>query len=145
MIPPILAAILFLLGLGFHPRQQNAEHAVANDFSKVKFVQDEDVKCLLSATEAGDPDTGPSTIILKAPPKCVVPWHSHTAKEQLMVVRGAVLTEMEGMHPVTLGPGGFASMLSRQKHQFSCGAREECILFVTFDRKYDIFWESPKK
>jgi len=145
MMRSAILTILFLLGPNIRSYPQTAQHAVANEYSKLKFVQDEDVKCLLNATETGDPDTGPSTIILKAPPKCVVPWHSHTAQEQLMVVRGEVVTEMEGMHPATLGPGGFASMLSRQKHQFSCGAKEECILFVTFDRKYDIFWESPKK
>lgn len=145
MIRSAIVAIFFLLGVNFYPQPQTADHPVANDFSKVKFGQDEDVKCLLNATETGDPDTGPSTIILKAPPNCLVPWHSHTAQEQLMIVRGEVLTEMEGMHRVTLGPGGFASMLSRQKHQFACGAKEECIMFVTFDRKYDIFWESPKK
>jgi len=144
VIRPTIAAMLILLGTSFRLHPQAAQ-PVANDFSKVRFLQDEDVKCLLSAAETGDPDAGPSTFILQAPPKCVVRWHSHTAQEQLMVVRGEVLTEMEGMHPVALGPGGFASMLSRQKHQFTCGAKQECIMFVTFDRKYDIFWESPKK
>jgi len=145
VIRATVVAVLFLVGVNFHPLPQTAQHSVANDFSKVKFSQDEDVKCLLNGTETGDPDAGPSTIILKAPAKCMVPWHSHTAGEQLMIVRGEVLAEMEGMPAATLGPGGFASMPSRQKHQFSCGAKEECIMFVTFDRKYDIFWESPKK
>ena len=82
---------------------------------------------------------------LKARPGCVVPWHYHTAAEQLIVVHGQVLTEMEGMPATSLGPGGFASMLSREKHQFTCTGSGECLLFVTFDRTYDIHWVSPRK
>ena len=79
-------------------------------------------------------------MILKAPPQCLVPWHFHTAREELMVVRGSLLTEMEGAPAATLGPGGYGTMAGRQKHQFSCTSDSECIVFVTFDRVYDIFW-----
>lgn len=60
-------------------------------FESAPFEADPDVPCLSSALETGDLQTGPSTLILKAPPGCVVPWHSHTAEEQLIVVRGTVL------------------------------------------------------
>ena len=113
--------------------------------AKVKFVADEDVKCLRYAVESGDPDKGASTMILKASPKCVVPWHYHAAREELMVARGKVLTEMEGAPASTLGAGGFGSMLSEEKHQFTCTGTSECVLFVTFDRVYDIHWVKEKK
>lgn len=113
--------------------------------AEAKFTPDDDVKCLSDALENGDPDKGPSTLALRARPGCVVPWHSHAAEEQLIVVQGAVVTEMEGMRGVTLGPGGFASMGSREKHRFTCTAAGDCLLFVTFDRAYDIFWETPAK
>ena len=113
--------------------------------AEAHFTLDEDVTCLQDALLRGDPDTGASTFALKAKPGCVVPWHSHTAQEQLIVVSGEVLTEMEGMRPAALGPGGFASMLSREKHQFTCSAAGDCLLFVSFDRKYDIFWLAPRK
>jgi len=112
--------------------------------AKVKFVPDEDVKCLSYAVESGDPDHGASTMILKAAPGCVVPWHYHTAREELMVARGRVLTEMEGMLSTPLEPGGFGVMGSGEKHQFRCTERTECILFVTFDRAYDIHWVREK-
>ena len=47
--------------------------SAATPLESIRFEEDSDVKCLLSAVETGDPDTGPSTIILKAPPGCVVP------------------------------------------------------------------------
>jgi quercetin dioxygenase-like cupin family protein len=106
----------------------------------VQFSPDSDVKCLSSAIETGDPTTGHSTWILKAPPGCVVPWHSHTAEEQLIIISGAVLAEMTDHPPTRLGPGGFAMMGSRMPHQFSCQGRSACLMFVTFDRAYDITW-----
>jgi len=109
-------------------------------FASVPFAPDRDVACLTSALETGDPLTGPSTWILNARPGCVVPWHSHTAEEQLIVVRGAVMAEMTD-HPQTrLGPGGFAVMGSHMAHQFACQGTAACVMFVTFDRAYDIRW-----
>jgi quercetin dioxygenase-like cupin family protein len=99
----------------------------------------------LSTVETGDPAKGPSTIILKAPPNCRVPWHYHTAEEQLIVVRGSVQTEMEGMPARPLGPGGFAAMPGKAKHQFSCQSKTPCVMFVGFDRTYDIFWVKDNK
>ncbi len=113
--------------------------------SEVKFDPDDDVKCLLSAVETGDPAKGPSTIILKAPPNCLVPWHYHTAAEQLTVTQGTVQTEMEGMTARPLGPGGFAMMPGKAKHRFSCQSKTDCVMFVTFDRTYDIFWVKDNK
>src|ERR1700732_4981681 len=58
--------------------------------SSVQFSPDNDVKCLSSAIEAGGPMTCRSTLVLKAPPGCVVPWHYHTAEEQLIIISGTV-------------------------------------------------------
>jgi quercetin dioxygenase-like cupin family protein len=108
--------------------------------ASVKFSRDNDVKCLRSALETGDPTKGPATFILKAPPGCVVPWHSHTAEEQLIIISGAVLAEMTD-HPATrLEAGGFAVMGGRMAHQFTCQGKSPCIMFVAFDGAYDIFW-----
>jgi len=108
--------------------------------ASVQFSPDNDVKCLSSAVETGDPATGRSTLILKASRGCVVPWHFHTAEEQLIIISGIVLAEMTD-HPSTkLGPGGFAVMGSRMPHQFTCQGRSACLMIVMFDRAYDIFW-----
>jgi hypothetical protein len=106
----------------------------------VPFAADPDVACLASALETGKPSSGPSTWILKAPSGCIVPWHSHSAQEQLIVVAGEVLSEMAG-HPATvLGAGGFAMMPGRVAHQFTCRGRDGCLMFVAFDAAYDISW-----
>jgi quercetin dioxygenase-like cupin family protein len=113
---------------------------VVRPVSGVKFLPDDDVKCLQFELETGDLERGPSTAIMKAAPGCVVPPHYHTAVEQLMIVRGEVSTGMEGMPDTNLGPGGFAMMPSKQPHWFTCWAKGDCLMFVTFDRAYDIVW-----
>lgn len=126
------------------PFALGAQHAIV-PLDKVIWAQDDDVKCLSAAIETGDPATGPSTIILKAPPNCLVRWHYHTAREELMVAKGIVLTEMEGMPATRLDAGGYGVMAGKQKHQFTCVSAAECILFVTFDAKYDIYWVKDAK
>lgn len=138
----VSSVCLLLAGMGAWA--QSGHTPVARPISSVKLEQDPDVKCLRFATESGDPDSGPSTHILEFPTNCSVPWHYHTAEEQLMVVQGQVMTEMEGGSPTSLGPGGFALMPSKEKHQFSCKSQKACRAFVYFDRAYDIFWVKDK-
>ncbi len=137
-----LAAAFFAAGLA---GAQSMDKGGVRPLTQVKFAPDDDVKCLSSALENGNPSTGPSTFILKAPPNCIVKWHYHTAEEQLIVSQGNVLTEMAGMAAASLGPGGFAMMPGKAKHQFSCQSKGPCVLFVTFDRTYDIFWVKADK
>jgi quercetin dioxygenase-like cupin family protein len=82
---------------------------------------------------------------MKAAPNCVVPPHYHTAGEQLIIVKGNVSTGMQATPETLLGPGGFAMMPSKQIHWFTCTAKEECLMFVTFDGPYDIVWVKPDK
>ena len=119
--------------------------SAANPIGSIRFEADSDVKCLLSAMETGNPDTGPSTIILKAPAGCVVPWHFHTAQEQAVVIRGVVKMEMSDSPAMSLGPGGFAVMPGKVPHQFACGRKAACLIVVSFDGKYDIVWGRGNK
>jgi quercetin dioxygenase-like cupin family protein len=118
---------------------------IVRQLSEVRFPAGEGPDCLQFFLENGDMKTGPSTAIMKAKPNCVVPPHYHTAEEQLIIVKGNVSTGMEGMQDTVLGPGGFAMMPSKQPHWFTCTAKEECLMFVTFDRAYDIVWLKPNK
>ena len=59
---------------------QDTSGGTVKPLLSVKFSPDNDVKCLLSSIEAGDPTIGRSTLILKASAGCVVPWHFHTAE-----------------------------------------------------------------
>jgi quercetin dioxygenase-like cupin family protein len=132
-------ALLFLAAAASLSSQEQ-HHGVVRPLSDVKFEPDDDVKCLDSTLENGDPARGASTFILRAAPNCKVPWHYHTAEEQLIVVRGDVETGMDDVSPRVLQAGGFAMMPSKEKHWFTCKSKEGCLMFVAFDRVYDIFW-----
>ena len=134
-----LAACLAVFISGAALAEEAATGAIKPLLS-IKFSPDNDVKCLQSAIEAGDPTTGRSTLILRAPPGCVVPWHFHTAEEQLIITSGTVLAEMTDHRPTRLGPGGFAIMGSRMPHQFTCQGKSACLMTVAFDRAYHIYW-----
>jgi quercetin dioxygenase-like cupin family protein len=133
--------LLFALALS----AQAPKTGIVRQLADVKFPPGDGPDCLQFVLENGDLKTGPTTAIMKATPKCVVPPHYHTAEEQLIIVKGNVSTGMEGMADTVLGPGGFAMMPSKAPHWFTCTAKEECLMFVTFDRAYDIVWLKPKK
>jgi quercetin dioxygenase-like cupin family protein len=137
--------MILLVVVGAGSQGQAPSHGVVTPLASATLVFDGEPECLKVARENGDPDKGPSTFLLEAPSGCVVPAHYHTAEEQLMVVRGDVLTGMDGMPETTMGPGGFAMMPSKAMHWFTCKSKETCLMFVTFDRMYDIVWAKPAK
>jgi quercetin dioxygenase-like cupin family protein len=141
----MIAALPFtVLGNSANPAVgAEGAHNAVTPLEDAPFVQDDDVKCLKSALENGNPDTGPSTFLLKAPAGCRVAAHYHTAEEQLIVIQGSVLTGMKGMHSVTLTAGGIAVMPAKAVHWFSCSGKDPCLMAVTFNQKYDIVWVAP--
>lgn len=139
------AGVFLILFAAVTVSAQAPKTGFTRTLAQVNFPKDDKPDCLQFAIENGDLKTGPSTAIMKAAPNCVVPPHYHTAEEQLIIVRGEVSIGMEGMPDALLGPGGFAMMASKQVHWFTCTAKEECLMFVTFDRAYDIVWVKDKK
>jgi quercetin dioxygenase-like cupin family protein len=136
----VASFVLLFFAVAASLSSQEQDHGIVRPLSDVKFEPDDDVKCLDSLLESGDPGKGASTFILRASPNCMVPLHYHTAEEQLIVVSGDVETGMEGVTPRVLQAAGFAMMPSKEKHWFSCKSKDGCLMFVTFDRAYDIFW-----
>lgn len=94
--------------------------------------------CVAKAVETGDPATGPSVLIVKAKSNCRVPWHWHTATENVMIVSGKAKLEMRGGSSATFGPGGFAMLPAKHVHQFTCLA--DCTFFIASDAAFDIHY-----
>jgi quercetin dioxygenase-like cupin family protein len=139
------ATLVIILAAVASTHGQTAHHGIVTPLASAKLAADGQPSCLKSALENGDPSTGPSTFLLEGAPGCVVPAHSHTAEEQLFVVSGDVLTGMDGMSDQTLTAGGFAMMPGKAMHWFTCQSKSPCLMFVTFDRTYDITWAKPQK
>lgn len=94
--------------------------------------------CITLSVQRGDPSKGPSVILLKFKPGCVVPWHWHTAAEQLMVVSGTGKAEMKDGKPVTVHPGDYVFLPAKHIHQFT--AVTAVTMFDLPDGAFDIHY-----
>ena len=80
--------LLLAVTLSAQAPESGPKSGIVRQLSEVKFPPGDGPDCLQFFLENGDLKTGPSTAIMKAAPKCVVPAHYHTAEEQLIIVRG---------------------------------------------------------
>jgi len=94
--------------------------------------------CIKGSVKNGDPTKGSAVILAKSTAGCVVPWHWHTATEQLMVVSGSGQVEMKDGKLVMLHASGFANLPGKSPHQFTCTAA--CTFFIATDAAFDIHY-----
>src|ERR1700738_1869124 len=132
----VLLSLLSLAATGADSGDMSiAQNIGADKFQKVPGVPG----CLTAAVEQGDPGKGASVLLVKGSAGCNVPWHFHTANEQLMVVSGLGRVEMEGQKAVELHAGGFASAAGKHVHQFTCVGRP-CTFFLRSDGPFDVHY-----
>jgi quercetin dioxygenase-like cupin family protein len=94
--------------------------------------------CMTVSVQRGDPSKGPSVIAAKLTPGCKVPWHWHTAAENLVVVSGSAKAEMKDGASHALSSGDYVYMPGKQSHQFTCTTG--CTIFVMPDAAFDIHY-----
>lgn len=94
--------------------------------------------CLSFAVERGNPFTGPSILLIKMQAGCVVPWHWHSVREELMLVSGRGKVEIANFPTHTVRPGGYVLLPARHHHQFGC--ETDCVFFDAISGKFDIHY-----
>ena len=94
--------------------------------------------CLMGSVQNGDPSKEASVILAKAPAGCVVPWHWHTASEQLMFVSGSAKVAMKDGQPASVHSGDYLALPEKQPHQFTCVAA--CTFFIVPSGAFDIHY-----
>ncbi len=94
--------------------------------------------CVTLSVQRGDPSKGPAAILLKFKPGCVIPWHWHTAAEQLIVVSGTGKAEMKDGKPVTVHPGDYLFLPAKSIHEFT--AVSTVTMFDLPDGPFDIHY-----
>lgn len=93
--------------------------------------------CMTVSAQRGDPMKGAAVLLLKVKTGCVVPWHWHTANENLMMVSGTAKAEMSGgAH--TMATGDYLYLAGREIHQFTCIS--SCLVFDVTDEAFDIHY-----
>lgn len=74
--------------------------------------------CLTVAVQRGDPTKESAALLLKFTAGCTVPWHWHTAGEQLLLVSGKGTAQMKDGKPAAMSSGDYAYLPSKMVHQF---------------------------
>lgn len=105
----------------------------------LKFTTIPDMpSCASAAILRGNPRSGPAWVFLKLASGCRVPWHWHTANEDLVVISGQGSFEMKDGKPLQFTPGAYASLPSHHVHRASCS--RNCLLFSIADGAFDIHY-----
>jgi len=94
--------------------------------------------CATGAMVRGNPRYGPAWVLLKLASGCRVPWHWHTANEDMVVISGKGTIDMTDGQPLPFVPGAFASLPSHHTHRASCV--KACLLFSIADAAFDIHY-----
>lgn len=75
--------------------------------------------CMTVAVQRGDPTKESAALLLKFTARCTVPWHWHTAAEQLLLVSGKGTAQMKDGKPAAMSSGDYAFLPSKMVHQFT--------------------------
>jgi quercetin dioxygenase-like cupin family protein len=94
--------------------------------------------CSSFAVDRGNPMTGPSMLVIKLDAGCVVPWHWHTAREELMMISGTGKIEFPDLPAHAVHQGGYVLLPAKHDHQMSC--QTDCVFFDAISGKFDIHY-----
>lgn len=136
---PMLAVSLALCLPQLAQAQPSAGEPAARNMAEMKFGPITALPtCVSGSVQSGDPSKEPFIILLKLTTGCSIPWHWHTAGENLMIVSGTGRVEMKDGPSQTLRAGGFALLPSHHVHQFLC--KKTCTFFFYSDGAFDIHY-----
>ena len=122
---------------------KDAGEPVAMSPQTLEFIEIPDMpKCASAAILRGDPRSGPAYVLLKLASGCRVPWHWHTANEDLVVISGRGMVAMKDGPPLQFAPGAYASLPAHHAHRASC--TRTCLLFSSADGAFDIHYVDAK-
>ena len=76
--------------------------------------------CMTVAAVHGDFTKEPAAILAKFTSGCVVPWHWHTAGENIMLTSGQGKIEMKDGTTHVVNTGDYLFLPGKQPHQFTC-------------------------
>lgn len=94
--------------------------------------------CYTYAVQRGDPQNGPSVTLSKLTTGCKVPWHTHSANAQVLLISGTFQLEMKG-HPIQeMTPGSYAYVPANHQHQESC--LDGCTYYVVREGTADVHY-----
>jgi quercetin dioxygenase-like cupin family protein len=94
--------------------------------------------CMTISVQRGDPSKGASVIAAKFTSGCKVPWHWHTANENLVLISGSGRAEVKDGGGHVLTAGDFLFLPGKQTHQFTCTSA--CVIYDMPEGAFDIHY-----
>lgn len=85
----------------------------------------------------GDPGKQNADIFFKVPGGAVVPRHTHTSAERMVLVSGELHVTYDGQDTVVLRSGSYAYGPPTLPHDAVCAAGDPCVLFIAFEQPVD--------
>lgn len=87
----------------------------------------------------GDPAQPNADIFFKVPGGAVIPRHTHTSAERMVLVSGELQVTYDGHEAVVLTPRTYAYGPPELPHEAVCADGDPCILFIAFEQPIDAF------
>ncbi|HSI69077.1 MAG TPA: DUF4437 domain-containing protein [Gillisia sp.] len=84
----------------------------------------------------GDPARKNSDIFFRIPENAMVPNHTHTSAERMVLVAGEMQVTYEGEDMQTLKVGSYAYGPAKKPHTARC-VQGPCVLFIAFEEPVD--------
>jgi hypothetical protein len=85
----------------------------------------------------GDPAKPNADVFLRVPGQYVIPPHTHTSAERMILVTGQLKVTYKGEPAATLDAGNYAFGPAGKPHQAECLSSEPCTLFIAFEGAVD--------
>lgn len=121
--------------------QQSPEHLVMNKVAAAKFVNLPNIPdCMTVAVERGDPNSGPSSVLVKMKPSCDSRTHWHTADASVLVVSGSIQLEMKDERTASMLRGDYVFLPSHHIHREKCSGSASCTFFAELYSPFDVHY-----
>jgi quercetin dioxygenase-like cupin family protein len=85
----------------------------------------------------GDPSKPNADVFLRVPGGYVIPSHSHTSPERMILVEGQLTVRYKGAAAEVLTPGKYAYGPAGLPHEARCTGTKPCTLFIAFEGPVD--------
>ena len=138
----VIASTLFLsASLFIVAKESSREPALANTFNDPQLQWGPCPSFLPKgcriAVLHGDPSKPNVDIFFKVPAGAVIPSHTHSSAERMVLVSGKLTVTYEGQAPVTLKTGSYAYGPAMHPHSAKCAKGAACVLFIAFESPLD--------
>lgn len=145
---PVIASVLLLFASLFLYAQESAkEAALANTFKDPQLQWGPCPPFLPKgcglAVLHGDPSKPNVDVFFKVPGGSVIPSHTHTSAERMVLVSGKLTVTYEGQATQVLKVGSYAYGPAMHPHSAVCAKGAPCVLFIAFETPLDAMPTAP--